>query len=544
MTAQHQINSLKIDIKFSDCSSEERYLKKRSNKIFDCYVKPALEKLFDKYGNKDIFIPNIEINLGCLKSEEIKDAVYNALERQFTDYLNNNNVDFNKTISNCKETLSELNSDITDHTSHGLSVTENRMQLINYLSTFTRPWYLTSDEFNLKDLIENCNIDTKFLISILSESLLKFYQLISVTPISELNKWIKMTERSIIESGLSYSSEDITNDYNSKHSQYSKFIAVYKLLSILDTYNNILSGHNNVDDIANIKQVIDIPNNSSESHKNEEITFNKPSSIKHTSENPNSKHNAEQTSFTQKKVLPSSNNEKTTYNKKSDICLSLLFESLEINSDAELNNLRNHIKNAEYKELKYYTERLKKNILEKSEEVSKIRLKGKRIAIDNGGLVLFLPWLTALFNNLNYLNEDQQFKSIIHQERAVLILQYLTHYDEENLSPALFLNKLICGLPLLFPINLDIRLTEEEKTECKELITNIIEYWPSIRGTSIKGVQETFIRREGIIQPDKENWIIRIENKTVDILMQDIPWSYTVSSLPWNKYLIYTEWNI
>ena len=39
-----------------------------------------------------------------------------------------------------------------------------------------------------------------------------------------------------------------------------------------------------------------------------------------------------------------------------------------------------------------------------------------------------------------------------------------------------------------------------------------------------------------------KDWLLQIERKTMDVLLDNIPWSYTKIFLPWNPYLITVEW--
>ena len=53
---------------------------------------------------------------------------------------------------------------------------------------------------------------------------------------------------------------------------------------------------------------------------------------------------------------------------------------------------------------------------------------------------------------------------------------------------------------------------------------------------------ETFFQREGSLRKDGNDWILTVEKKAFDILLEQIPWSFRTVKLPWNKYVIHVEW--
>ena len=166
----------------------------------------------------------------------------------------------------------------------------------------------------------------------------------------------------------------------------------------------------------------------------------------------------------------------------------------------------------------------------------------QHIMISNAGLILLAPMLPSIFSRLGYLDNRGKFRSLSSRLRAVHLLQYITGMTGRHYDHLLPLNKVLCGVDPDFPVNPSFRPGRKEKEEVIAFLESILTHWTILKGTSIAGLQETFICRNGILEINDMNWIVRVEEKTVDILLDQLTWNISVISLPWNKYLIYTEW--
>ena len=166
----------------------------------------------------------------------------------------------------------------------------------------------------------------------------------------------------------------------------------------------------------------------------------------------------------------------------------------------------------------------------------------QRFFIKNAGLVIFNPMIPTFFRHLGYLNKEDNFKSIRHRIRAVHLLQVLTGIQSKHYDHLLQLNKIICGLDTGFPIDPVFRITKREKEEAAELLESVLDHWSILKGTSIGGFQESFIQRDGVIEKNGHDWIVHVENKSIDILLDDLPWSINLLSFPWNEFVIHVEW--
>lgn len=106
----------------------------------------------------------------------------------------------------------------------------------------------------------------------------------------------------------------------------------------------------------------------------------------------------------------------------------------------------------------------------------------------------------------------------------------------------LFFEKILCGLPTNEPVPLNIHLEQKEIEEAESLLKAVIEHWKALKNTSIDGLREAFFKRDGIITKKEDGWHLQIERKTLDVLLDNIPWGYSTINLMWNRYLLFVEW--
>ena len=56
------------------------------------------------------------------------------------------------------------------------------------------------------------------------------------------------------------------------------------------------------------------------------------------------------------------------------------------------------------------------------------------------------------------------------------------------------------------------------------------------------GLRDAFLKRDGLLIKKEDGWLLQVERKTLDVLLDKIPWGYSTVSLPWNSYLVFVEW--
>jgi hypothetical protein len=166
----------------------------------------------------------------------------------------------------------------------------------------------------------------------------------------------------------------------------------------------------------------------------------------------------------------------------------------------------------------------------------------KQCLVDDAGLVILHPFLPALFERLGYLDEERKFVSLALQERAVHLLRWLAGYELPHLDYQMPLDKVLCDLPLAYPMGSEIEFTDMEKEEGRQVLRSVCQYWKPLNGTSPEGLQHSFLQRNGSITYEDNTWIIRVEGQALDILLDDLPWEISLLLLPWREEMIMVEW--
>lgn len=170
----------------------------------------------------------------------------------------------------------------------------------------------------------------------------------------------------------------------------------------------------------------------------------------------------------------------------------------------------------------------------------------RTVYINNAGLVLTGPFLPHLFRSLDLLTADEGGRARLRDanavSRAVHLLQYLVDGSTDTPEPALVLNKVMCGVPTATPVEREIEPTEQEREICERLLKAIIANWKIIENTSVAGLQQTFLRREGRLDGSADGWKLKVQRKTLDVLVDQIPWSISVVFNQWMPQPLHVTW--
>jgi hypothetical protein len=171
---------------------------------------------------------------------------------------------------------------------------------------------------------------------------------------------------------------------------------------------------------------------------------------------------------------------------------------------------------------------------------------GAEIAVGNAGLVLAAPYFPALFQRLGLVKSDADGRTAwVAPEaagRGVHVLQYLVDGRADAPEPQLALNKLICGLDPGWPALAGIEMGDEERATCDSLLQAILANWPMMKDSSIEALRETFLQREGRLERVEPGWKLIVERKTLDVLMDSLPWSFSMLLHPWMPEPLSVSW--
>jgi hypothetical protein len=163
------------------------------------------------------------------------------------------------------------------------------------------------------------------------------------------------------------------------------------------------------------------------------------------------------------------------------------------------------------------------------------------IFVRNAGQVLLGPFLPRLFAMTGLL-EDNRFRDEDARHRAIHLLQYLVDASLQPPEHLLALNKLLCGLEPDAPVPRTIELTQSEKDAADGLLQAIIAHWTALGNTSVQGLRESFLQREGRLSPSNGNWHLLVQPRAFDMLLDRLPWSFKVTRHAWMDSALYVEW--
>jgi hypothetical protein len=166
------------------------------------------------------------------------------------------------------------------------------------------------------------------------------------------------------------------------------------------------------------------------------------------------------------------------------------------------------------------------------------------IYIENAGLILYWVYLKKLFSLLGFLNQKQTaFSNKQAAKQAVFLLNFLVYEEPEQLSEDYFtLNKLLCGLETDTVLAISEKITPSQQKALEQLTINLISYWPALGKIKPSSFCQAFIKRFGVLKILNHQWLLRIEKKPQDILLDRLAWSINVVKLPWMASHIVVEW--
>src|SRR5205085_4611874 len=115
--------------------------------------------------------------------------------------------------------------------------------------------------------------------------------------------------------------------------------------------------------------------------------------------------------------------------------------------------------------------------------------------------------------------------NILQPDRALCLLHFLAAGRPFAPEYELILPKILCNIPLATPVDSDIVLTDMEREEATALLEAVIRHWEALQNTSPDGLRGAFFLRSGKVSLRGDgDWLLQVEAKTFDILLDHLPW--------------------
>jgi hypothetical protein len=175
------------------------------------------------------------------------------------------------------------------------------------------------------------------------------------------------------------------------------------------------------------------------------------------------------------------------------------------------------------------------------EPVEKTHPMEDSLYIHNAGLVIMAPFFNRYFNMLGML-EGQAFKDEETAIRGVLLLEYLASGRTEVAEHELVFNKVLCGLPISTPVPGKIELTDHEVEISSQMQNAVLQNWEKMSTSTVENLQGSFILRNGLLLEQEEHWSLQVESAGFDVLLNFLPWTISIVSLPWVDKRLEVDW--
>ena len=164
----------------------------------------------------------------------------------------------------------------------------------------------------------------------------------------------------------------------------------------------------------------------------------------------------------------------------------------------------------------------------------------KTVFVEDAGIVLLQPFVPLLFEELGLL-ESGEFASEECRSKGIRLLEYLAWGTAVRAEFALPFQKLLCAQPPGQPLR-PVALSSADTEEADSVLDAVIRHWAALKNTGRDGLRNTFLQRNGKLEIDEGQATLTVERQSVDVLLGQLPWSYSVLRLPWMADPLTVNW--
>jgi len=164
------------------------------------------------------------------------------------------------------------------------------------------------------------------------------------------------------------------------------------------------------------------------------------------------------------------------------------------------------------------------------------------LVIDGAGMVLLWPFLETLFSRLELLTQERLFGDEAQRQRAMALLGFLVDGDGDPPEWRLTLAKLLCGALPQAPYGLEAPLSDAEQTEAEALLQALLGHADGRLGDDGAALRQEFLQRPGLLSARPGAWVLQVERRPGDEVLEGLPWSWSWIRLPWMDDLLQVVW--
>lgn len=119
---------------------------------------------------------------------------------------------------------------------------------------------------------------------------------------------------------------------------------------------------------------------------------------------------------------------------------------------------------------------------------------------------------------------------------------YLVHGMVSLPDDNLILLKALVGLDLNVSLPPVPEISDNEKETVDIILNSMMKHWARLGNTSIEGLRASFLQREGKLEEKEDYYALNVDNKSYDMLLDSIPWSFSIIRFPWMAKPIRVNW--
>jgi hypothetical protein len=164
------------------------------------------------------------------------------------------------------------------------------------------------------------------------------------------------------------------------------------------------------------------------------------------------------------------------------------------------------------------------------------------LVIDGAGMVLLWPFLETLFSRLELLTQERLFGGEAQRQRAMALLGFLVDGDGDPPEWRLTLAKLLCGALPQAPYVLEAPLSDAEQAEAEALLQAVLDHADGRLGDDGAALRQGFLQRPGLLSARPGAWVLQVERRPGDEVLDGLPWSWSWIRLPWMDDLLQVVW--
>ncbi len=161
----------------------------------------------------------------------------------------------------------------------------------------------------------------------------------------------------------------------------------------------------------------------------------------------------------------------------------------------------------------------------------------------DSGLVLLSPYISVLFERTGCV-KNGAFLSDDAKRKALAVLKFAAYGTFGEPPHYAALMNVLCGLPVTPAFDADElpKISDSEKELVEGLLKAVIANWKAVGHMSPDGLRGTYFVRPGIFETSEKSDLLTVENKTYDILLDKLPWGYSMVKHPWMEKVLNVKW--